>query len=154
MESNRENKQILLQRNNVWHPCDRMTVRIHTCVCAKSLSHVWLFVTLWTIACQVPLSMGFSRQEYWSGLPCPPPGDLPHPGIEPASLHLHGRRVLYRWATREAWWRYINIYKEEPCKETHTHIKKECVTPKAKQWSPASVNGHCSFCPTHRSMEF
>ena len=43
-------------------------------------SHV--FVTRWTIAHQAPLSMGFSRQEYWSGLPCPPPGDLPNPGIE------------------------------------------------------------------------
>ena len=43
-------------------------------------------VTPWTVALQAPLSMGFSRQEYWSGLPCPPPGDLPHPGIEPKSL--------------------------------------------------------------------
>ena len=45
-----------------------------------------LLVTPWTLAHQVPLSMGFSRQEYWSGLPCPPPGDLPNPGIEPMSL--------------------------------------------------------------------
>ena len=43
-------------------------------------------MTLWTVACQAPLSMRFFRQEYWSGLPCPPPGDLPDPGIEPASL--------------------------------------------------------------------
>ena len=43
-------------------------------------------VTLWTVARQDPLSMGFSRQEYWSGLPCPSSGDLPDPGIEPASL--------------------------------------------------------------------
>ena len=49
-------------------------------------SCVQLFLTLWTIACQAPLSMGFSRNEYWSGLPCPPPGDLPHPRIEPTSL--------------------------------------------------------------------
>ena len=48
-------------------------------------SHVQLFVTLLTVACQAPLSVGFSRQEYWSGLPCPP-GDLPNPGIEPLSL--------------------------------------------------------------------
>ena len=47
--------------------------------------------TPWTVACQSPLSMGFPRQEYWSGLPFPPPGDLPHPGIEPASLALAGR---------------------------------------------------------------
>ena len=46
------------------------------------LSHVWLFATPWTVACQAPLSMGFSKQDYWGGLPCPPPGDLPDPGIE------------------------------------------------------------------------
>ena len=44
-----------------------------------------LFVTLWTVACQSTLSMGFSRLEYWSGLPFPSPGDLPEPGIRPAS---------------------------------------------------------------------
>ena len=58
-------------------------------MCARVLSHfsrVRLFVALWTVACQDPLSMGFSRQEYWSGLPCPPPEDLPDPGIEPISL--------------------------------------------------------------------
>ena len=46
-------------------------------------NHVRLFATLWTVARQAPLSMGFSRQEYWSGLPCPPPGDLPNPDIKP-----------------------------------------------------------------------
>ena len=56
------------------------------CVHAKSLSHVWLCANLWTTAHQVPLSMRFSRQEYWSGLQCPPPGDLPNPGIKPTSL--------------------------------------------------------------------
>ena len=50
---------------------------------AKSLSRVRLFVTPWTVAYQAPLSLGFSRQEYWSGLPFPSPGDLPNPGIEP-----------------------------------------------------------------------
>ena len=43
-------------------------------------------VSSWTVAHQAPLSMGFSRQEYWSGLPCPPPGDLPNPGIETRSF--------------------------------------------------------------------
>ena len=57
------------------------------CVCVLScLSHIQLFVTPWTVAHQAPLSMGFSRQEYWSGLPFLPPGDLPDPGIEPTSL--------------------------------------------------------------------
>ena len=56
-------------------------------LCVKSLQcYVWLFTTLWPIARQVPLSMGFSRQENWSGLFCPPPGTLPNPGLEPASL--------------------------------------------------------------------
>ena len=50
-------------------------------------SHLQLFETLWTVTCQTPLSMGFSKQEYRSGLPCPPPpGDLPNPGIKPMSL--------------------------------------------------------------------
>ena len=53
-----------------------------------SVSHVQLFVTPWTVACQVPLHMGFSRQEYWSGLPYSPPGDLPNPSIEPRSPAL------------------------------------------------------------------
>ena len=49
-------------------------------------SRVRLLATLWTVARQAPLSMGFSRQEHWSGLPCSPPGDFPDPGIEPMSL--------------------------------------------------------------------
>ena len=54
----------------------------------KSLSHVRLFVTPWTVAYRAPRSMGFSRREYWSGLPFPSPGDLPNPGIEPGSPTL------------------------------------------------------------------
>ena len=53
--------------------------------CARSLSRVQLFVTPWTVAHQAPLSMGFPRQEYWSGLPFPSPGDLTEPGIKPES---------------------------------------------------------------------
>ena len=54
----------------------------------KSLSRIRLFATPGTVACQAPLSMGFSRQEYWSGLPFPSPGDLPDPGVEPGSPAL------------------------------------------------------------------
>ena len=61
-----------------------MFIALYACV----LRHVRLFVTH-----QAPLSMGFSRQEQWSGLPCPPPGGLPYPGIEPESLHLLHRQV-------------------------------------------------------------
>ena len=52
------------------------------------------FVTSWTVAHQAPLSMGFSRQEYWSGLPFPSLGDLPNPGIEPVSPALQGDSLL------------------------------------------------------------
>ena len=60
-------------------------------MCAKLLQYVLLCVTLWTTACQTPLSMGFSRYGYWNGLPCPPPGDLPGPGNKPMSVipNLH-----------------------------------------------------------------
>ena len=57
----------------------------------KSLSRVPLFETPWTVALQVPLPMEFSRQEYWSGLPFPTPGDPPDPGIKPTSPALAGR---------------------------------------------------------------
>ena len=55
---------------------------------------VQLFATLWTVVHQAPLSMGFSRQEYWSGLLCPPPGDLPDPGIEPGSPALKADSII------------------------------------------------------------
>ena len=63
-------------------------MQLHPCVCVKLLSRVRLFATPWTVAFQASPSMGFSRQEYWSGLPCPSPGDLPNPGIEPGSPAL------------------------------------------------------------------
>ena len=69
----------------------------------KSLSRVRLFATPWTVAHQAPLSMGFSRQEYWSGLPCPPPGDLPYPGIEPMSPASPA--LVGRFFTASATWK-------------------------------------------------
>ena len=63
---------------------ERGLVRVVCCMLCH-ISHVWLSVAPWTVAHQAPLSMEFPRQEYWSGLPCPPPGDLPNSGIEPAS---------------------------------------------------------------------
>ena len=75
-----------------------MCVCVRVCVCVQSLSHVRLFVTVWTVAHQAPLTLGFPRQEYWSGLPFPPPGDLPDPGIKPAfltSISCIDRQNLY-----------------------------------------------------------
>ena len=78
----------------------------------KSLSCVWLFVTPWTVAHQVPLPMGFPRQGYWSGLPFPSPGDLPDPGIEPAFPAWAGGLFTTELPGKP----YINIY-------THTWPK-------------------------------
>ena len=76
---------------------------LYACVNATWLSHVWICVTLWTAARQAPLSMGFSGQEYQSGLPFPPAGDLPDRGSDRSLLcHQHCRQILYRWATGEA----------------------------------------------------
>ena len=60
----------------------------------KSLSRVQLFATPWTVAYQAPPSMGFSRQEYWSGVPLPSPRDLPDPGVEPGSPALYADALL------------------------------------------------------------
>ena len=82
----------LSQREVKWLPQGHM--------CAQSLSPVWLFTTPWTVARRTPLSMEFSRQEYWNGLPSPSPGDLPEPGIEPLSLEspaLAGRFFSTTW---------------------------------------------------------
>ena len=76
-------------------------VSIYTCVyvcvfvCAQLLSPVRLFVTPWTVAHQAPLSMGFPRQEYWSGLLFPPPGNLSDSTIKPMSPALAGRLFTY-----------------------------------------------------------
>ena len=73
-------------------------------VCVLSLfSRVRLFVTPWTVAGQASLSVGFSRQEYWSGLSCFPPGDLPDPGIETASLRSPA--LAGRFFTTSATWK-------------------------------------------------
>jgi len=61
---------------------------MHIMCVLSHFNHVQLFETLWTVALQAPLSMGFSRQEYWSGLPCPPPGDFLTQGLNPSLQHL------------------------------------------------------------------
>ena len=78
------------------------------CSVLSHFSHVQLFATPWTIALQAPLSMGFSRQEYWRGLPCPPPGDLPNPGMEPASLMSPA--LAGRFSTTSAMWEALTCY--------------------------------------------
>ena len=97
-----------------WHKLWPRNMCIHSfnaclCVCACVLSrfsHVRLFATSWTVALQAPLSVGLSRQEYWSGLPSPPPGDLPDPGIEP--VYLMSPASAGRFFTTSAAWEALN----------------------------------------------
>ena len=86
----------------------------------KSLSHVRLFVTPWTVAYQAPLSMGFSRQGYWSGVLFPSPGHLPNPGIEPRSPTLQtdstiwaimGKKVIQPPPRTHAWKFFTGLLK-------------------------------------------
>ena len=84
---------------------------IWACV-LNHLSHVQLFVTPWTVACQAPLSMGFSRQEYWSGWPCPLPGDFPSPGVESMSL-MYPALVSRFFTTGAPWEAPFSSVKEE-----------------------------------------
>ena len=82
-------------------------VRRSVCVLSH-FSRVQPFVTPWTVARQAPLSVGFSRQEYWSGLPCPPPPDLPNPGIGPASLVSPA--LAGGFFTIGATWKALSLY--------------------------------------------
>ena len=79
-----EQLSVLASRWGSYNPTST-PYQLHACVLNR-FSHVRLCVILWTAACPAPLPMGFSRQEYWSGLLCPLPGDLPYPGIKPKSL--------------------------------------------------------------------
>ena len=84
---------------------------IRVCVCVCALSCVQLFVTPWTVTCQTPLFTGFFKQDYWSGLPFPPPGDFPNSGIKPMSPILAGRFLTncIAWEALTYIWLYINI---------------------------------------------
>ena len=83
-----ESHQILSLRKFFKLYFNFLSILKESIVIVKSLSRVRLFATLWTITHQAPPSVGFSRQEYWSGLPLPSPGDLPDPRIEPGSPAL------------------------------------------------------------------
>ena len=85
---------VLLHVRQISDLAHSMSRSICVCVCAQLLHHARLFATPWTIAWQAPLSMGFSRQEYRNGLPCPPSGDLPDPGIKPGCPALQVDTLL------------------------------------------------------------
>ena len=95
---------------------------MHACL-ISSLSHVQLFAALWTVARQAPLSMGFSTQEYWRGLPCSPPEDLPDPGSEPSSSVSPALQEDYlplsRWGSSAFCGSFYQVF------HTHNHVVYE-----------------------------
>ena len=111
---------------------------LHDLMCMCVLSHfsrVQLFATLWTIACQASPSMGFSRQEYWSGLPWCPPGDLPDQGIEPVSLTSP---ALADWFfTSRSTWEAHDLTCVCVCVCAHAHMHAHCVWLFATPWTVA-----------------
>ena len=106
-------------------------------VLARSLRCVWLLLTLWTVACQTLLPMGFFRQEYWSGLPFSPPGNLPNRGMEPAfpACLLHFRQILYPLSHQGSpiyvsifphSWSYLGVKDPFGEKNVHPHLLSCC----------------------------
>ena len=113
----------------------------------KLFSHVWLFATPWTVACQAPLFMGFSRQEYWSGLSFPPPKDLPNPGTKPASPALVGGYLITEppGKPRITYWKihkwnsmseicFVFTSKGRKCGDGCTKISQELITVESTLW--------------------
>ena len=88
----------------------------------KSLSHIRLFATPWTVAYQAPLSLGFSRQKYWSGSPFPSPGDLPNPGIEPRFPALEADALTSEPPGKQETWVQSLGWEDLLEKEMVTHI--------------------------------
>ena len=88
--------------------CILWSKTLHVCVLSH-FCHVRLFATRWTVARKAPMSMGFSRQEYWSGLPCPPPGDLPDPGIELTSAASPALTAGF-FTTSTTWEAQVSLY--------------------------------------------
>ena len=104
-------------------------------LCVQSFSHFWLFAAPWTVACQAPLPMEFSRQAYWSGVPCPTPRDLPDPEIEPKSLAmslLHWQAIHYHWrhlgsTTYSEYMVLVKILPLKPTADTENHLASLCL---------------------------
>ena len=119
-------------------------VYIHK-VKVKSLSHVQLFVTPWTVAYQAPPSMGFSRQECWSGLPFPSPGDLPDPGVKPGSPTLQAD-ALPSEPPGKPTYIYIQNHRLYNSDKTELDCPRRCIKHKCKvqciftKWTYSRVN--------------
>ena len=131
-----------------------MVVNVNLCM-IRCFSRVWLFVTSWTIAHQAPLSMGFSKQEYWSELPCPTPGDLPDPRIKltsPTSPALQSDSLPTEASGKPCIylnWRYFKINMNWsvplPQLQWHKHHDKCMDIPLVHEKTPHTHPGHIAL---------
>ena len=114
---------------NIWSVCARVLSRS---------SHVQFFTILWTVACQASLSLGFSSQEYWSVLTCPPPGNRPNPGIEPKGLTSPAFTwALYHWPhVGSHKWSTVIFKITNPCS---CSVVSDCVTLRLARQPPLSM---------------
>jgi len=119
--------------NTVWYHLhvESKTENKELCVFSRD----WLFVTPWTVARQASLSMGFSRQEYWSGLPFLPPQNLPHPGIEPTSLSSPALAGGF-FTTLATWEVQTTVYSQTKNRLTGTEKEKKKTKIKKHWWFP------------------
>ena len=109
-------------------------------------SHVRLFESLWTVAYHTPLSMGFSRQDYWSGLSSPPQGDLPNPGIKPTSLMSPALASRF-FTTHNKLWKFLKRWEHQttlPASwEVCMQVKKQQLEPDMDQRTDSKLEKKC-----------
>ena len=140
---------MVLSSNRRYSGLGGKMLRFHACMLSL-FSNVRLFVTLWTVARLSPLPVRFSRQEYWSGLPCPPPEDLPHTGVEPVSLmspELAGG-VFTTSTTWEALWFHGRIYSSIffPLAQLGIFIAFQCNKGTSFSYKKKSQSSHLEHC--------
>ena len=122
-----------------FQPMNTVHLVIVVVAVVQSLSCVWLFATQWFIALQAPLSMGFPRQEYWSRLPLPPPGDLPRLGIEPASPALAGRFFTTEAPGKPSWLLYLSQWTWWNRKQEWQPPEAQCRQVTYVRWHPLDM---------------
>ena len=139
----------LLKSNRNYQELDEIKKEALLWIKVKSLSCVWLFATPWTVAYQVPPSMGFSRQECRSGLPFPSLGDLPNPGIEPRSPALHADALPSEPPGKQASYKYWTVLgRVNP--EYHVSIYEKEMVLIFLKWIVTSVR----ICHRHFDQRF
>ena len=131
-----------------------LTMPFFSCACVLShFSRVWFFVTVGTVAHQAPLSMGFSRQEYWSGLPCPPPGDLLYLGTQPAFPEVPALQanslLLSHWGSPFLSLLSVKMFTEHLLSTRYNPMYLEYISEKIRTSPPGFISSEQTANNTH-----